>query len=48
MLGVTAMSNSNDLKSAQSKAYEALKKIHFTDIYYRSDIGAKAFKHLKN
>jgi len=48
VLGVTALSNSNDLKSAQSKAYEALEKIHFTDIYYRSDIGAKAFKHLKN
>jgi len=47
VLGVTAISKSNDLKAAQTKAYEALKKIHFTDIYYRNDIGAKAFKHLK-
>lgn len=45
VLGVTAVSVVNDLKSAQSKAYKALKKIHFTDIYYRSDIGAKAFKY---
>ena len=44
VLGVTAVVEGNDLKSAQSKAYEALKKIHFTDIYYRSDIGAKALR----
>ena len=47
VLGITAVSGNNDLKTAQSKAYEALKKIHFTDIYYRKDIAAKAFKHLK-
>jgi len=47
VLGVTAVTKANDLKFAQTKAYEALKKIHFTDIYYRNDIGAKAFKHLK-
>ena len=47
VLGITAVSKTNDLKSAQSKAYDALKKIHFTDMYYRTDIGEKAFKYLK-
>ncbi len=46
VLGVTAVTKSNDLKSAQKKAYEAVKKIHFTDMYYRNDIGDKAFKHI--
>ena len=44
VLGVTAVSKTGDLKATQIKAYEALGKIHFTDIYYRTDIGAKAFK----
>ena len=43
VLGVTAVSMPGDLKATQIKAYEALRKIHFTDIYYRTDIGAKAF-----
>jgi len=43
VLGLTAFTKQEDLKSAQTKAYEAIKKIHFKDIYYRNDIGNKAF-----
>lgn len=40
VLGVTAIGN--DIKEARAKAYNAIKKIHFEGMYYRSDIGDKA------
>lgn len=40
VLGVTAMGE--DIPSAIGKAYEAVGKIHFEDMYYRKDIGHKA------
>ncbi|HKI78938.1 MAG TPA: phosphoribosylamine--glycine ligase [Ignavibacteriaceae bacterium] len=43
VLGLTAITNQCDLKSAQKIAYEAIKKIKFKDIYYRTDIANKAF-----
>ena len=47
VLGVTSVIDICDLKLARQKAYEAIKKIHFEGMYYRSDISEKAFKHLK-
>jgi phosphoribosylamine--glycine ligase len=43
VLGLTAFTKEEDLKTAQTKAYDAIKKIHFKDIYYRNDIANKAF-----
>ncbi len=37
VLGVTAMGET--LRAAVDKAYENVKKIHFTDMHYRTDIG---------
>jgi phosphoribosylamine--glycine ligase len=42
VLGVTAVTSDFDLKSAQLKAYSALKNISFKNIYYRHDIAVKA------
>lgn len=47
VLGITSVLNNYDLHKAQQIAYEAIGKIHFDGMYYRSDIGEKAFKHLK-
>jgi phosphoribosylamine--glycine ligase len=44
VLGVTSVIDQNNLREAQRIAYDALKKINFKDIYYRTDIAAKAFK----
>ncbi|HEX2865944.1 MAG TPA: phosphoribosylamine--glycine ligase [Ignavibacteriales bacterium] len=44
VLGVTAVLDQNDLKACKEKAYEALKKIHFENIYYRTDIADKGIK----
>ncbi len=35
-----------DFKEAQKKAYDAIKLINFDKMYYRTDIGNKAYKHL--
>jgi len=40
VLGVTAVAD--DIPSAISKVYEAVGKISFKDMYYRTDIGQKA------
>ena len=40
MLGVSAVGGS--LKQALDRAYEAIGKIHFDDMHFRRDIGAKA------
>lgn len=47
VLGVTSVIKNFNLQTAQQKAYDAIKKIHFDGIYYRNDIAEKAFKHLK-
>jgi phosphoribosylamine--glycine ligase len=39
VLGVTAVGK--DIASAREKAYNAVKKINFTDAHYRTDIGIK-------
>lgn len=46
VLGVTSVLNHNDLLAAREKAYEAIKKINFKNIYYRKDIASKAIKYL--
>jgi phosphoribosylamine---glycine ligase len=42
VLGVTSIINQNNVSEARSKAYSAIGKIRFTDIYFRKDIAAKA------
>lgn len=42
VLGVTSIADS--LKEAIDKAYSAIAKIHFDNIYYRKDIGHRALK----
>lgn len=42
VLGVTSIINRNDISEARLKAYNAIEKIHFKDIYYRKDIALKA------
>jgi phosphoribosylamine---glycine ligase len=44
VLGLTALAEDNNLNAAKEKAYESLRKIHFENIYYRTDISDKAFK----
>ena len=45
VLGVTA--RDEDLKTAIDKAYRRVKTIDFEGCHYRTDIGQKAFRHLK-
>lgn len=47
VLGVTSVLDKNDLNLARHQVYNAISKIHFEGIYYRKDIGQKAFKYLK-
>ena len=44
ILGVTARGDS--VQAAIDRAYEAVRKIRIKDMHYRTDIGAKALKHL--
>lgn len=44
VLGVTAVTDENDLKLCKSKAYEALGKISYNNMYFRRDIADKAIK----
>jgi phosphoribosylamine--glycine ligase len=46
VLGATAVEE--DLKSAVESAYELVKKIHFDNAFYRSDIGARALAVLED
>ena len=46
VLGATAVEG--DLKAAVKSAYELVKKIHFDNAFYRSDIGAKALAVLED
>lgn len=43
VIGVTAFLDENDLQKARILAYGALQKIKFEGMYYRRDIGMKAF-----
>ncbi len=42
VLGVTALGD--DIRSAKTKAYEAIEKIHFNGMHYRKDIADRALK----
>jgi len=44
---LTVVGLGNTLKEAKEKAYEGVSKIHFEGMYYRKDIGDKAFKYFK-
>jgi len=44
VLGVTA--KGDDIRDAIARAYAAIEAIHFDGMQYRTDIGAKALKHL--
>ncbi|MCH8034098.1 MAG: phosphoribosylamine--glycine ligase [Bacteroidetes bacterium] len=46
VLAVTSVLEENDLQKAKKLAYEALDKIHFTNMYYRRDIADKAIKQI--
>ncbi|MDP2366288.1 MAG: phosphoribosylamine--glycine ligase, partial [Ignavibacteria bacterium] len=46
VLGITSVLKTFELIQAQKKAYDTIKKIHFNGMYYRKDIGEKAFKYL--
>lgn len=46
VLGITSVLKNNDLKKAQIKAYETVRKIKFKNMYYRKDIASKAFKYI--
>ncbi len=45
VLGVTAIGDT--LEETIKTAYKAVEKIHWTDVHYRKDIGAKALRRLK-
>jgi phosphoribosylamine--glycine ligase len=45
VLAITSVDKSGNLSAAISSVYDSLKRIAFTDIYYRNDIGHKALKH---
>ena len=47
VLGITSVLKTLNLIQAQKIAYDFIKKIHFDGMYYRKDIGGKAFKFLK-
>jgi len=44
---LTVVGLGDTLKEAKERAYEGVSKIHFEGMYYRRDIGDKAFKYLK-
>ncbi len=45
VLGVTALGK--DIPEAITRAYKAVEKISWEGVYYRTDIGAKALRHLR-
>lgn len=47
VLGVTSVIKENDVLKAREKAYEAISKVCFDGIYYRSDIANRVIKYLK-
>ena len=47
VLGVTSVIKENDVLKAREKAYEAISKVCFDGIYYRSDIANRVIKYPK-
>lgn len=47
VIGVTSIIKENDVLKAREKAYEAISKVCFDGIYYRSDIANRVIKYLK-
>lgn len=47
VLGITSIIKENDVLKARQKAYEALSKIYFDGIYFRSDIANRVNKYLQ-
>lgn len=45
VLGITSILKDDNLKIARQKAYEAIKKVNYKNIYYRKDIALKALKY---
>ncbi len=45
VLGVTAIGRENDFEGTIKRVYEAVEKIKFKGMHYRTDIGKKALKH---
>lgn len=45
VLGVTAIGEENDFEGTIKRVYEAVEKIKFKGLHYRTDIGKKALKH---
>lgn len=46
VLGVTSVIKENDILKARQKAYDAVQKVHFQNMYYRKDIASKVIKYL--
>ncbi len=46
VLGATSVVNENNIRLAKQRAYQAIQKIHFKDMYYRKDIADKALKNI--
>ncbi|MDP4117256.1 MAG: phosphoribosylamine--glycine ligase, partial [Bacteroidota bacterium] len=46
VLGITAITENNDLKAAQKNAYEAVSLISYDNIYFRSDIAGKGINRI--
>jgi phosphoribosylamine---glycine ligase len=44
VFGLTAVAGPDEIRAAKEKAYDYLRKIHFENIYYRTDISDKAIK----
>jgi phosphoribosylamine--glycine ligase len=47
VLGVTAIGEENDFEGTIRKVYEAVEKIKFKGMHYRTDIGKKALRYLR-
>ena len=43
---LNVVGSGDSLQEAIDQSYTAIKRIHFEDSFYRSDIGAKGLKHL--
>lgn len=43
---INVVAEGSSLQSSIVKAYEGVERIHFSDVFYRKDIGAKGLKHV--
>jgi len=48
VLGITAVSNDDDLRKTKEKAYSALKRINFEGMYFRTDIADRGIKRIES